>query len=107
MTLAQLEERVAALEQVKERLTALEQAVERLQSLENGRSNASSTTSEKRKKEDEEELILGTEYDLVVTVPPEETIYFQARIVSIEPGPPGLPLSKDDWTSLGLEDEGE
>jgi hypothetical protein len=107
MTLAQLEERVAALEQFTKRLTALEQAVQRLQSLGNGGSNAVFTTNEARKEEDEEDLIPGTEYDLVVTVPPKETIYFQARIVSIEPGSPGLPLSEEEWASLGLEDEGE
>lgn len=132
MTLAQLEERVAALEQVKERLTALEQAVERLQSLGNGGSNASSTTSEGRKEqdeenliraveksrqeaaraeeqkeEDEEDLIPGTEYDLVVTVPPQESFHIQGRIVSIETPPAELGLSDEEWALFGSEDEDE
>lgn len=106
MTLAQIEERLTALEQIKERLTALEQIVERLQSHLIVESPPTHSLKEQTK-DVEEDFIPGTEQDLVVTVAPEKSIYFRARIVSIEPGPPGLPLSKDEWASLGLEDEDE
>lgn len=107
MTLAQVEERLTALEHVIERLTTLEKAVERLQMRVNGESKPESSLSQEQSERAEEDLIPGTEYDLVVTVPPKESILFRARIVSIEPGPPGLPLSKEEWASLGLEDGDE
>ena len=105
MTLAQIEERVAALEQIEERLRVLEQVVERLQSQGNGESDPLPSSKQEPMETEEEDFIPGTEYDLVVTVPPEESILFRAHIVSIEPGPPGLALSEEEWASLGLEDE--
>jgi hypothetical protein len=83
MTLAQLEERVAALEQieerlknatlkqVEERLKNLEQVLEQLQTRGSGESDLRPCSKQEAKDEGEEDYIPGTEYDLVVTVPPD------------------------------------
>lgn len=97
MTLAQLEARVAA----------LEETVERLQTQVNIAPQATSPSNGGWKEETEEDFIPGTEHDLVVTVPPKESFHLWGRIVSIQPGPPGLGLSDAEWGSLGLEDEDE
>lgn len=94
--------------QLEERLTALEKAFEemRLQTTpaatENGVNDEKNTPSV-----EEDDFIPGVEYDLVVNVPPEETIYFRARIVSIETPPAGLGLSDAEWALYGSEDENE
>lgn len=104
MTLAQLEDRVAALEQVADRLKNLEQVVEQLQTRGNGESELPSSPKQET---EEDDFIPGTEYDLVVNVPPEETIYFRARIVSIETPPAILGLTDAEWALYGSEDENE
>ena len=107
MTLVQVEERLTALEQIVERLTALEPVVERLQKRENGESKPDSSLSREQKEEAEDDLIPGTEYDLVVTVPPIESFHFQGHIVSIQTPPAELGLSDADWALYGSEDEDE
>ncbi len=98
MTLAQLEERVTALEKAIEEM--------RLQgtSATNGNGYLRETNSPPV---EEDDFIPGVEYDLVVDVPPEETIYFRARIVSIETPPAILGLTDAEWELYGSEDENE
>lgn len=98
MTLAQVEERLTALEQVVQRLTTLEQVVEQLQARKVGAS---------KPEVEEDDFIPGAEYDLVVTVPPHASFHFQAHIVSIQTPPAELGLSDADWALYGLEDEDE
>lgn len=105
MTLAQLEERVAALEQVADRLKNLEQVVEQLQTKRNGESELHSSSKQETKEAEEDDFIPGMEYDLVVNVPPHETIYFRARIVSIETPPATLGLTDEEWALYGSEEE--
>jgi hypothetical protein len=107
MTLAQLEERLTALEQVEERLAALEQVVEQLQTRRNGASELHPSPKQEAKEAEEDDFIPGVEYDLVVNVPPEESIYFRAHIMSIETPPASLGLSDAEWALYGSEDENE
>jgi hypothetical protein len=97
MTLAQLEERV----------TTLEKVVEQLQKQVNSEPKAGPSSSPERREGVEDDLIPGTEYDLVVTVPPKESFYFQGHIVSIQRPPAELGLSDADWALYGAEDEDE
>lgn len=96
MTLAQLEERVAALEKAFEEM--------RFQGTpspaEDGGHNETTTPLI-----EEDDFIPGMEYDLVVNVPPHETIYFRARIVSIETPPATLGLTDEEWALYGSEEE--
>ncbi len=95
MTLAQLEER----------LTALEKAVKELQtqrmapSLERRNSDATSLP------ENDDELIPGVEYPFIVTVPPKEEWHIVGKIVAIETPPAELGLSDAEWASLDLEED--
>jgi hypothetical protein len=94
------------LEQLEERLMTLEKVVEQLQTRVNVQSNPDSPSGEQREGA-EDDLIPGAEYDLVITVPPEETIYFQGKIVSVEEPPAELGLSDEDWANYASEDEDE
>lgn len=107
MTLAQIEERLTALEQIRERLTVLEQIVERLQMRINGESKPGSSSSGEKREQADDDLIPGTEYDLVVTVPPKESARFQARIVSIRTPPAELGLTDEEWALFGSDNEEE
>lgn len=97
MTLAQLEER----------LTALEEVVEQLQTRINGEPKAGSSSSDEQREEGDDDFIPGTEYDLVVTVPPKESFVIQGRIISIETPPAELGLSDEEWALFASEDEDE
>ena len=107
MTLAQIEERLTSLGQIQERLTVLEQIVERLQMRINDESKPDSSSSDEKREQADDDLIPGTEYDLVVTVPPKESVRFQARIVSIQTPPAELGLTDDEWAFFGSENEDE
>lgn len=107
MTLAQLEERLTALEQAADRLKKLEQVVEQLQTRRNGESEHHASPKQEAKEAEEDDFIPGVEYDLVVNVPPHEEWHFMGRIVAIDSPPPGLGLSDAEWESLALEDEDE
>lgn len=107
MTLAKLEQQVAALkETLEERLAALERIVEGLQTRANGQSKPDSASEEQRELV-EDDLIPGTEYDLVVTVPPIESYRIQGRIVSIQTPPAELALTDEEWALFASEDEDE
>jgi hypothetical protein len=96
------------LAQFEERLTALEKTVEKLQSQARTVSQEPPPAAvEGGQTLEEDDFIPGTECNLVLSVPPEETIHIWGRIVSIESGPPGLGLSDDEWASLGLEEDDE
>jgi hypothetical protein len=97
MTLAQLEER----------LTALEKVVEQLQTRVNGEFKPDSSSRAEQRRGTEEDLIPGTEYDLVVTVPPKESFRIQGRIISIQTPPAELGLSAEEWALFGSENEDE
>lgn len=86
MTLAQLEER----------LMALEEAVEELQKQRRPTDELTSPG--------EEEMIPGTEYPLVLSVPPAKGIRVQARLRSIRRGSQELALTDEEWA---LFSEGE
>ena len=107
MTLAEVEERLTALEQVADRLKNLEQVVEQLQTRQNGESEHLPSLKQEAKEAEEDDFIPGVEYDLVVNVPPKETIYFRARIVSIETPPAILGLTDAEWALYGSEDVDE
>lgn len=95
MTLAQLEKRVAV----------LEKAVDKLQGQIQAASKAPSPSAEAEgSMEVEEDYIPGTEYPIVLSKPPAETIHCEAVIKWVhESAPQGLGLSDAEWTSLGLE----
>lgn len=79
MTLAQLEERVTALEEAVEELRKQQPRSQELLSL------------------GEEEMIPGTEYPIVLSVPPAKVIRVQARIRSIRRGSQELALTDEEW----------
>ena len=98
MTLAQLEERV----------TALEKAIEEMRLQGTSATNGNGYHREtNRPPVEEDDFIPGVEYDLVVDVPPEEQWHFMGRIVAIDSPPAGLGLSDAEWESLALEDDDE
>lgn len=97
MTLAQLEER----------LTALEKVVELLQTRVNDEFKPASSSRGEQRRGTEEDLIPGTEYDLVVTVPPKESFRIQGRIISIQTPPAELGLSDEEWALFGSGNEDE
>lgn len=107
MTLTQVEERLTVLEQIVERLTALEKVVEQLQTRTNGDSKRDSSSNGEHSEGAEDDLLPGTEYDLVVTVPPHQSLLFFGRIVRIERPPAELGLSDAEWALFGSEDEDE
>jgi hypothetical protein len=79
MTLTQLEERVAALEEAVEELQKQQRRTDEFTSL------------------GEEEIIPGTEYPIVLNVPPTKVIRVQARIRSIRRGSKELALTDEEW----------
>lgn len=79
MTLAQIEERVAALE---EAFTEFRK--------QQSRPHESVPIGE-------EEMIPGTEYPIVLSVPPAKVIRVQARIRSIRRGSQDLALTDEEW----------
>ena len=92
MTVAELEQRVVALEREVVRLAArLAPESEQPQ------------TPQAAPSPDEGGLIPEAEYPLVLDVPPKETIRVTARIRSIKRAEPSLTLSDAEWESLGLE----
>ncbi len=97
MTMAQLEQRVLALEQTVEQLKA------RLP--ESPLGEPKTETSESNT--DEEEFIPGAEYDVVLSVPPKQEIHLRGKLRWIRPGRKGLALSDAEWASLQLEGDDE
>jgi hypothetical protein len=103
------------LAQIEERLTALEKEVALLRAhlpQTNGTPPAAEQangTPPVAKEEDsflrEEDIIPGAEYDVVIDVPPQEVVHLTGRIVRVVPGPCDLGLSDAEWASLGLEDD--
>lgn len=97
MTLAQIEERVTALEEaIEERVAALEEAVEELQKQQ--------PLSHELIPISEEEIIPGTEYPVVFSLPPAKVIRVQGRIRSIRRGSQDLALTDEEWAMFA---EGE
>ncbi|MHB1424079.1 MAG: hypothetical protein ACYC3I_12955 [Gemmataceae bacterium] len=97
MTLAQLEDRVAALkETIEERVAALEEVVDALQR-QQPRSQESVPLSA-------EEIIPGTEYPLVLSLPPATMRRVKGRIRSIRRGSQELALTNEEWAMFA---EGE
>jgi hypothetical protein len=94
MTLAQLEQRVFALEQTVEQLKV---------QVASAPPPAPAAAQEEFLKE--EDIIPGAEYDLVVDVPPIAEVRLRGRLVSIEEGPQELGFSEAEWASLDLEEE--
>ena len=107
MTLAQLEERVTALEQAADRLKNLEQVVERLQ-IQKANSSDVLPSREQKLEMTEEDFISDTEYVFVPAKPPAETIRLEAVIRwKKDTSSQGLGLSDAEWASLGLEGNDE
>ena len=53
----------------------------------------------------EEDLLPGTECDLVISIPPGETIHLVGKIVSIRSAPAILGLSDEEWATYAEEAE--
>jgi hypothetical protein len=96
MTLAQLEQRVFALEQTVEQLKV---------QVASAPPPAPAAAQEEFLKE--EDIIPGAEYDLVLNVPPKAVIRLEGVLTSVRPGPKGLALSDAEWAGLPLEDDSE
>ncbi|HTU89737.1 MAG TPA: hypothetical protein VMF69_06555 [Gemmataceae bacterium] len=97
MTLEQLEERMMALkETIEERVAALEGAVEALRKQQPHHQDSVASNAE--------EMILGTEYPLVLSIPPAKAHRVQGRIRSISRGPQDLALTDEEWAMFA---EGE
>jgi hypothetical protein len=96
MTLAQLDERVTAIERELAELKATLPPTKRM-----------IAPSDGAPKLEEEELIPGAEYPLVPSVPPKVVVRLKGRIRSIRRGPQDLGLSDADWASLCLEEGDE
>ena len=83
MTMAQLEDRVIALERAVSRL---QERVEQL--------------SRSAKEPQKEKIISGTDYDMIINMPPEHVTSFTASVESIGPAPIQLTLSDAELDSL-------
>ncbi len=97
MTLAQLAERVTALERVVGEL--------QIQRMDSPSEKIDSQAAPLL--ENEDEIIPGVEYPFVTTVPPAEEWHIVGKIVAIETPPAELGLSEAEWAILDLEDEDE
>jgi hypothetical protein len=96
------------LAQIEERLTALEKAVKELQTQRMAPSLEGMNSDESSLPENDDELLPGVEYPFIVTVPPKEEWHIVGKIVAIETPPAELGLSDAEWASLDLgEDEDE
>ncbi len=102
MTMAQLEERVLALEQTVARLVAKAEQPE--PPVVNGTPAGPTEPAE-------DEILDGVEFDFVPDVPPTEVVILKARIVDIKPAPVELTLSDAEWESiaalLGEDDDAQ
>lgn len=88
--------------QLDERLTALEKEVAALRAEVNGQQKGERNGSAAPTTEDD--FIDGAECDFVPDVPPIEVIVLKGTLVKVEPGPSDLALSPQEWEALGLED---
>jgi hypothetical protein len=99
MTLAQIEERVAALEKAVGEIQIQRTPPPPKTEAESG--------AEIPPEQDDDAIIPGAEYPFIMTVPPREEWHIVGKIVAIDPPPAGLGLSDAEWASLDLEDEDE
>lgn len=91
MTLAQLEKRVMTLEEAVAELRRSQPSLER-------------STANRA----EDEIIPGTEYPVILSKPPAETVRCEAVIKWVNESPSQeLGLSDAEWASLGLEEEND
>jgi hypothetical protein len=97
MTLAQLEQRVLS----------LEKTVEKLQAQLVPSTDVAPASDAQSGVPGEDEIIPGTEYPVVLDVPPKKIIRLKGKLKWIRPGPRGLALSDAEWASLQLEADDE
>ena len=88
--------------EIEQRLIALEQTVSQLQAAFARKFNGDAA-DQRQPACEEETLIPDAEYPLVLNVPPKEEFEVRAHIVSVERGEPSLALSDAEWASLQSE----
>jgi hypothetical protein len=91
--------------QLEEKVLALEKAVAELRARNGGPDKAMQPEGMAARISGEAEIIPGAEYDLVLDVPPTEVHCFKAKLVSIEPGPKDLTLTDEEWALYAGEDD--
>jgi hypothetical protein len=55
--------------------------------------------------DEEDPLVPGTEHPLVLHVPSDREVPLRGRLLTIEPGRPGVSLSATEWAALLSEEE--
>jgi hypothetical protein len=95
------------LAQLEEKVVALEKTVLAIQAELHKTNGAVSQTKKDDSFPKEEDIIPGAEYDLVLDVPPMEVQRYKAKLVSITRAPAELALTDEEWKLYGGEDNDE
>ena len=95
------------LAQIEQRLVALETAVQQLQARTPQPDEVAESARAQTPAAQSAEIVPGAEYPLVPAVPPTEVTRLRGILKRVEPGPAGLALSQAEWESLDLEEAHE